>query len=315
MPTKNNPDLQHFLKESGFKLLAFARLSQCGYSLILYVLNCSVSGLDQIITTEGELAALIGYSEKDVREALTDLAQRHMIRLHFSDHSVAPEKSALRLGIQYDISKWELYFEDQVSSKDAVVFPFRRLGAAVLQVFDGQKGEKHDKSKDPTWQRIVESFIPGRNLDAKELKQSEEMAKVLIETHPVDQVLLMIRHFEHRIPTLSLLASSWQHYQELFEEETQKVDLLGARQKHHELDDRLRERVSSVLEKSSDLGLSEEELGVLRILQQHRHPRRQLFWAYQLRSRYPKLADFFHENASYMLSVTTSGSVVKRPHE
>ena len=38
---------KRFMKESGFKVLALARLSQCEYSIMLYLLNCAVSGLDQ----------------------------------------------------------------------------------------------------------------------------------------------------------------------------------------------------------------------------------------------------------------------------
>jgi hypothetical protein len=114
-----------------------------------------------------------------------------------------------------------------------------------------------------------------------------------------------------RIPTLSLLASSWQHYQELFETETMKVDMLGARQKHQELDQKIRDQAKSQLE-DPKIEWSEEERTVLQIIIRHQHPRRQLFWAYQLRSRYPKLSQFFTDNASLMLSVTTGGSVVKK---
>lgn len=91
--------------------------------------------------------------------------------------------------------------------------------------------------------------------------------------------------------------------------------MLGARQKHNELDDKLRDRVKSILDQIKEEDYSEEELSVLRILSQHRHPRRQLFWAYQLRTRYPKLADFFHENAGLMLPVTTSGAKVRWNHD
>jgi hypothetical protein len=123
----------------------------------------------------------------------------------------------------------------------------------------------------------------------------------------------MIRHFGLRIPTLSLLASSWQHYQDIFEHETQKVDMMGARQKHQEMDTKLRTQAETLLA-SEDQGLTEEERGVLNILLRHRHPRRQLFWAYQLRSRYPGLTSFFADNVGLMLSVTSGGTVVKK-HE
>ena len=180
---------------------------------------------------------------------------------------------------------------------------------------DGQKkdprAKKGEAADNPTWRRVLESYMQNRSMDDDEIEQAENAAKILVEVHPVDQVLLMLRHFQQRIPTLSLLASSWQHYQEIFEAETQKVDMLGARQKHQELDQKLRSQGEALL-LSSDAQLSEEERTVLNILIKHRHPRRQLFWAYQLRSRYPNLSGFFADNASLMLSVTSGGTVVKR---
>jgi hypothetical protein len=220
----------------------------------------------------------------------------------------------MRIGIQFDMSKWILAYDVEATSRDAVVFPFRRQGATNLLVVEGhrkdQRGKRPDDESD-TASRVLESFVQGRSLDDDELEQAESSARVLVETHPVDQVLLMIRHFGLRIPTLSLLASSWQHYQEIFEGETQKVDMMEARQKHQELDQKLRTQAETLM--ASDASpLTEEERGVLQILLRHRHPRRQLFWAYQLRSRYPNLAAFFAENVHLMLSVTTGGTVVKR---
>lgn len=307
---------RRFMKESGFKVLALARLSQCEYSVMLYLLNCAVSGLDQFITTETELASLIGYDDQTLRATLGELAGKNIIRLHYGDTN-SNDSTSLRVGIQYDMSKWILAYDIDATSRDAVVFPFRRQGQANLLVMDGQKRDtraslrKGDESKDNhTWQRVLESFIFNRSLDDDELAQAEESAKILVDTHPVDQVLLMLRHFGHRVPTLSLLASSWSHYQEIFETETQKVDMLGARQKHQELDQKLREQASALLETNKDL--TEEERTVLSILLRHRHPRRQLFWAYQLRSRYTNLASFFADNVNLMLSVTSAGTVVKK---
>lgn len=312
---------KRFIKQSGFKVLALARLSQCEYSVMLYLLNTAVSGLDHIITTETELASLIGYDDNELRSALGELASKNIIKLHYGDVvGTEPDKSSLRIGLQYDMTKWIMNYEREATSQDAVVFPFRRQGqGANLTVFDGQKRDRMTKKPDAepvTWQRIFDSFAQGRSLDDEELEQAEGAAKMLTDTHPVDQVLLMIRHFGLRIPTLSLLASSWQHYQEIFESETQKVDMLGARQKHQELDQKIRDQASALLESSAnpkDLDLSEEEKTVLQILKKHRHPRRQLFWAYQVRSRYPNLASFFADNVGLMLSVTSAGTIVRKP--
>lgn len=315
-----DPSLQRFVQESAFKVLALARLSQCEYSLILYLLNCAVSGLDQFITTEAELASLIGYDDDTLRAALRDLASKHIVRLHYGDHTPDTNNVSLRIGLQYDMSRWELAYPIDATSRDAVVFPFRRQGQTNhLQVVEGHKKDKervvrgrvHD-SESSTWQRVLESYTQSRHLDAEQLAQAEADARLLVETHPVDQVLLMLRHFGQRIPTLSLLGSTWQHYQEFFEAETAKVDMLGARQKHSELDQRIRDQVTALLDKREELKLTEDEVMVLQVLNKHRHPRRQLFWAYQLRSRYPNLGQFFSDNASLMLSVTTSGTVVRK---
>lgn len=306
-------NFKRFSKESGFKVLALARLGQCEYSVMLYLLNCALSGLDQFITTEQELASLIGYDDATLRGSLGELAGKNMIRLHYGDTNTN-DQTSLRVGIQYDMSKWVMSYEVEATSSDAVVFPFRRQGTAKLLVVEGQKKDPKQKKAEndaSTWQRVLESFIQNRSLDDDELAQAEEAAQILVEVHPVDQVLLMIRHFGLRIPTLSLLASSWQHYQEIFEAETQKVDMLGARQKHHELDTKLREQAGALLE-NTEKELTEEERTVLQILVKHRHPRRQLFWAYQLRSRYPNLGSFFADNVSLMLSVTSAGTVVKK---
>jgi hypothetical protein len=83
-----------------------------------------------------------------------------------------------------------------------------------------------------------------------------------------------------------------------------------------EYDAKVRENALAILEHKEEHELSYEEIAVLETLTQHNHPRRQLFWAYQTRGRYPKLRRFFKENKKYMLAVTTNGSVIKKkPHQ
>lgn len=305
-----------FMRESGFKVLALAKLSQCEYSIMLYLFNCAVSGLDQIITTQTELASLTGYSDDEISKSIGELASMNIIRVHYGDSAgIDPANVSMRVYIQYQVNKWVISNEVEKSSQDAVVFPFRRQGRSNLQVLDGEKKDvkvRKPGDEQTTWKRVYDSFASGRDLSGEDQEQAVEAAHVLVDTHPVDQVLLMIRHFGHRIPTLSLLASSWQHYQEQFEEETQKVDLLGARQKHLELDQKVRDQARALLDDEDNKELGEEEKTVLQILIKHRHPRRQLFWAYQLRSRYPGLSGFFSDNMNLMLSVTSGGTIVKK---
>lgn len=309
-----------FIAGSGLKVLAMARLNQCEYSVMIYLLNCAVSGLNEFITTEREFSSLIGFTEKEIREATTNLGSRHMILLKFGEkHHQAAHRQSMRIGFQFDTKEWILDFDKDVDSHDAIVFPFRR-GANLHLVglpesAHPTSGAKITKSL-PTWKRVFQEFNDHSHLTESDLLKAEQDAKMLVETHPVDQVLLMLRHFGERVPTLSLLASSWQHYQEVYEEETQKVDLMGARQKHIDLDEKLREAVVSTLDQKEDLNLTEEEIGVLDILFNHRHPRRQLFWAYQSRSRYPNLQNFFTHNAKHMLPVTSKGEIFKKkPHQ
>lgn len=305
-----------FMRESGFKVLALTKLNECEYSIILYLFNCAVSGLDQIITTPSELASLTGYADDEVNKSIGALAGMNIVRVHYGDSAgIDPANVSMRLYVQYQVSKWVISHEIEKSSHDAVVFPFRRQGQSNLQLLDGDKKDPKIRKageEQSTWKRVYDSFASGREMSPEDQDQAVEASHVLVDTHPVDQVLLMIRHFEQRIPTLSLLASSWQHYQEQFEEETQKVDLLGARQKHQELDHKIREHARAVLSETENKDLGEEEKTVLQILIKHRHPRRQLFWAYQLRSRYPGLSSFFADNMNLMLSVTTGGTIVKK---
>lgn len=304
-----------FVKDSGFKVLAMARLDQCQYSIVLYLLNCSVSGMDQLITTKKELGSLIGYDEDTLDHALAELAERNMIDLRFGDTHHPADRRSLRIGVQYDISRWQLNFDQDISSQDAIVFPFRRDTGLQLVNAPEQLEKPSIRHPLPTWRRIYDAFREGRDLHDEELGRSERDAQILVDTHPVDQVLLLLRHFGDRIPTLSLLASSWQHFQATFDEETEKVDLNEARHKHLELDHRLRDAVEILLKQKSSLNLNEEEITVLEILFKHRYPRRQLFWAYQTRNRYPNLKNFFEENSFLMLPVTSSGNIVKKkPH-
>ena len=306
-----------FVGDSGLKVLALARLESSEYSLMLYLLNCAASQLNELITNERELSSLMGLTEKELRHAVTGLKNKSMI-LVGKCGTAHPQTSrqSIRIAIQQDTKEWALEIEDDIDSHDAIVFPFRR--GDTLHLLEPEKSSTSSAATIikslPTWKRVLNSFKADKVLSESEITAAERDSKILVETHPIDQVLLMLRHFQERVPTLSLLASSWQHFQELFEEETQKVDLMGARQKHHELDEKFRDAVSETLEQKEDLNLNAEEVSVLEILFRHRHPRRQLFWAYQSRSRYPNLRIFFQENSRHMLQVTSSGAIVKKNH-
>lgn len=314
-------NIDYFLQKSGFKALALAPLSSCEYSIVLYLMNCAFSGLEQIIITEAELADVIGFTEKEVDGSIQSLSDKSMLRIKYGDtingHQTKP---SISIAFQYDISKWSQTVLKEMNLEDAIVYPFIRHHDRNLSIIPGHENENNSfkgyiKSDNhhQTWQRIVDSFAFGRDLSEDEIAQERASAKMLVEAHPVDQILLLLRHFQLRVPSLSLLASSWQHYQELYEAETQKVDFLDARRKHLEMDKDVKESAQKWLDNAHINKLSPDEINVLKLLIRHRHPRRQLFWAYQLRSRYQNLLNFFEENANKMLAVTTTGAIVKPP--
>ncbi|MCX6131473.1 MAG: hypothetical protein NTX25_20730, partial [Proteobacteria bacterium] len=206
---------QTFMSESGFKVLAMARLGSCEYSICLYLINCAVSHMHELITTEKEFASLIGYDEEVLRDAMQNLSTRNIVHVKVHDGNHSKGRQSLRVGLQYNLHLWQLTFDKDVTSSDAVLFPFKR---------ESNVHYLHDRDQSditptilhplPTWKRILAAFLDGRdNVTELELLNAERDAKILIETHSVDQVLIVVRHFGTRIPTLSLLASAWHHYQ------------------------------------------------------------------------------------------------------
>lgn len=317
-----NTNLQRFLRESGLKVLAVSNLSSCEYSIIMYLLNSSMTGLENLLTTEHELALVIGYGAREVRQSIDSLESRHLIKSRYGDGSQSPQLQSVSLAMQWDMSKWKLGIKESTSHHEAVILPFRR-GMPKLSIVEGKKSDDHlDRpiivrvpTDAETTQRILDIFSRGRDLDDHEMQTNLRVAEALTQAHPVDQILVMIRHFEHRIPTLSLLASNWDQYAQQYEDEHQKLDLFGQRQKQIELDQKVREAAQLILDKLDNLELSADEVQVLDLLANHRHPRRQLFWAYQMRIRYPNLVTFFTDTHSLMLPITQNGTIVKMPLE
>jgi hypothetical protein len=317
-----NKNIERFLRESGLKVLAVSNLNACEYSIIMFLLNAALTGLENLITTEHELASTIGHSPRDVRQSIEDLERRHMLKSRYGDGTQAPKFQSLSVTMNWDLSRWKLGLKEAPTHHEAVILPFRR-GFPKLSVVEGKRHEDHfdrpliikSHSDEDTTQRIIDAFSRGRDLDEHEKSVNRKVAEALGAAHPVDQILVMIRHFDKRIPTLSLLASNWDQYAEQYEDEHQKLDLFGQRQKQFELDQKVREAAQSAFERREQLDLSEEETQVLDLLANHRHPRRQLFWAYQMRIRYPKLTSFFSDTHSLMLPITQNGTVVKMPSE
>ena len=302
--------MNQFFKKSGLKVLAMAGLSQCEYSIILYLMNCSVSGLDEIITSETELSNRLEYSEKVIRKSIASLSERHIIKILTKNQT---KMGSFSLGFQYEIEEWKLNRDAELNSHEAIIYPFSRSRKTHLEIIARSVlSEDENNISVQTWERVCKAFRDYCDPDKKTNTENEKYAKILVDTHPVDQVIFFIRYFKHRIISLSLLASNWVHFQELYEVETQKIDLVAARKKHIALDEKLKESAKNWIDMSDQYKLSDEEINVLKLFIRHRHPRRQLFWAFQARSRYVHLNDFFIENFNLMLAVTNMGAVIKK---
>lgn len=297
--------LTKFIENSGFKIIAELNLTSCEYSIFFYLLNTVVSGFPQILTTEEELAVALNRSESEIAGAIDHLSTKQMLKVKYRDKGKSQaDKLSMILSINFDLGKWQTPSLDK-SENDARIYPFRK---GRFQSIKGGNIRIEDIAEHETIERVLKTFTKGRHLDDHEVVEASAIASQLVENHPVDQIILILRHFDLRIPTLSLLASNWQHFQELYIQETQNIDMMEARQKHLEMDSLLKERIEFFLQTRE---ISDEEKNILEILKNHRHPRRQLFWAFQSRSRYPGLGDFFTENSGLMLGITSTGSIVK----
>ena len=315
-----NSNIQRFLQDSGLKILAVSDLTACEYSLLTFLLNSAMTGLDNLLSSEHEISTIIGYSAREVRQTIEDLHARHFIKSRYGNGTAAPNMQSLSLQIQWDIERWKLGVKETPSHNEAIILPFRRaitrLAALEGRHIDSSSPKENLGRSDAhldTSERIVEAFNNGRELDDRDLQKTKEVSAVLIAAHPIDQILLLIRHFGRRIPTLSILASNWAQYAQQFEDEHMTLDFVGLRQKQHDLDQKVRDASLKALDRRDVTDLSDEESNVLNVLAYHRHPRRQLFWAFQMRNRYPKLADFFKDTHSLMLPITEGDKVVKMP--
>ena len=307
-------NINQFIQQSGFKVLAMAEFSQCEYSVILYLMNCSVSGLDEIITSESELSTHLGYEEQEISQCIKALADRNMIKI-FSKNikNIESSPNSIRVGFHFNMESWKLSTKTDFNFQEAIIYPFSKNKQSHLEVIAKTILANEQKSRSiQTWKRVLDTFLSYREIDRKHLVENEKYSKILVETHPVDQIIFLLRYFKDRILSLSLLASNWEHFQELYEVETQKIDLIEAKKKHNELDNQLKYNASNWIDNAEKLKLSNQEINVLKLLVRHRYPRRQLFWAYQARSRYVNLHKFFEDNSELMLAITSSGSIVKK---
>ena len=83
-----------------------AKLTGCEYSLVLYLMNCVASGLEQVVSTELELSSLLDYEEVDIIGAIRKLHEKGIIQVHYSDKK-EHEHQSLAIGLNLDMKKWK----------------------------------------------------------------------------------------------------------------------------------------------------------------------------------------------------------------
>ena len=126
-----------FIKNSGFKVLSLIKLNDVQYSVVLYIMNTSVSGLDQIVINSHELAEMLDISQGEISDALYTLSDLNIIRIKYADKtSTAQDNPSMSLTLNLDTKKWRIKNSNR-THKDAIVYPFKRgnLISRCIQIF------------------------------------------------------------------------------------------------------------------------------------------------------------------------------------
>jgi hypothetical protein len=305
--------INQFINQSGLKLLAIANLSQCEYSLVLYLLNCTASGFKQIISTENELSVLLNQEEKDIEKALDSLVSQQIVKSkQTSPKNLKSSNFSLSLSVELDMSKWNLASATKDSPHEALILPLARYDKTHLELIKTSKDHEKIKRKIDL---VTKAFYGEKKIPKKEQQETERAVRVLVKNYPVDYILLLLKHFQGQIKNLSLLASSWEHFQTLYDKEAHQVDFISAKSKHDSEDENLKKIAKKWLKEHKKHKLTDEEIDVLQVIAHHQYPRRQLFWAYRLKDKYTNLEEFFAINHTKMLPITSSGVIVKKPPE
>ena len=93
-------NFRRFAERGGFKLLAVARFSGPAYALVNYLLNGHVARVEEVVTSAGELALILGVSERLVKNALLELKDSGIV------HVVERNGSTCLLKMNLDPTQW-----------------------------------------------------------------------------------------------------------------------------------------------------------------------------------------------------------------
>ncbi len=317
-------NLRDFWELGGFKVLAVARLGSCSYSLVLYVLNCFAAGIDEIVSSTGELSILLGVPERQVKLAIEELSESNILSItkkhgrtlvlkmnldpeKWKNLRSSPERNKRMLGDaknlhslvpQKNINLKTKPIKVSLSSQEALMFPKKVISK-------NKKSKDNDINQNAEIKKILEAFTKYQK-NSIDLKKESNFAILLLENHPTDQIVSLIHFFSKEIPSLSMLAGAWFHYMNKYREETADVDDLNAfRKKHSDFDEKIRNLASFELKKiqREKKNITADEELLLHILMRHDQPRKQLYWALKAREKYPGLMVFLdHVKASVELN-------------
>ena len=305
-------------------MLSVARLGATSYALVCYLMNCLVAGVEEVVSSTGELSVLMGVPERMVRVALEELESCSIVLLTKTTGS-----KTLVMRFQLDVDQWKNLRTPQVARKrshlgdahnilslhpqkprgedDHVANPSKGsdlpgLSSEQALMFPSAKRKGRSNEELPKegleeveLRRVLEAFQKVKGL--KSLSEKElAYGKMLCESHPADQIVSLVEAFGAEMPSLSILAAAWVHYSERFHQLGQEELSLDAyRNKNDIVERKLRQLAHTELKRAQSfkLILSPEEELLLRIFTRHQQPRRQLHWALQVAERYPHLQDFF----------------------
>lgn len=145
-------NFKRFAERGGFKLLAVARFSAPSYALVCYLLNGLMAKVEEVVTSAGELALILGASERQVKSALQELSDSGVIQLTERNGSTCLLKLNLDPTVWKNLGKPELKARSALgdaknirplrpqppvpngshpiglSAEEALVFPARRRG-------------------------------------------------------------------------------------------------------------------------------------------------------------------------------------------
>jgi hypothetical protein len=314
-------DFQKFANRGGFKILALSKFSAPAFSLVCYLLNCSLAGVEDVLCSSKELALMLDTQEQKVKDALEELKKSGAVSLK----NMGKNNQTIRLSLE--IEEWALQAKNlpkEKKGKIGVAKNISRLSPQVvpkkgvklksvdersareLLMFPIQNKPRGEKLKKVEFERILEAFLERKGAagSKKTLDTAKETqyAELLAENHPANQVIELIEKFGAEIPSLAMLAGAWMHYVERFSEvKKQEVSLDIFRKKIEAQEKKLRMLALSDLKKVEvgKLVLSSDEQLLLRIFSRHAEPRKQLYWALQTKERYPRLAVFFQQTQEF----------------